>query len=68
MEKITLELIKSNKTEIQIIEDVEVLEGENYYLSLSRSLKKAQDGFNSLLTEIVDRNKKRSGGNSSEVW
>lgn len=68
METITLQLIKSNKTQIQITKDVEVLEGENYYLSLSRSLKKAQEGFNSLLTGIVDSNKKRSGGNSSEVW
>lgn len=68
MKQITLELTKSNKTEIEITEDVEVLEIKNYYLSLSRSLKKAQDGFNSFLTEIVDKNKKRSGGNSGEVW
>lgn len=57
-----------NKIKIKITEDVEILEGENYYLSLGRSLKKAQDGFNSLLTEIVDRDKKRPGGNSGEVW
>ena len=68
MKRITLRLVESNKIESEISEIVEIVKDENYYLSLSRSLKKAQDNFNSLLTEIVDKNKKRSGGNSSEVW
>jgi len=62
MESVLLQLSgpEMNKTEIR--QTVEVLKNEDYHSALSRSLKKAQDDFNTLLTNIIDENKKRHEG------
>lgn len=63
MEQITLQLSGSKvENTTKIYQSVNVAENENYYSALSRSLETAQVDFNSILTKIVDEDKKRSKG------
>jgi hypothetical protein len=62
MESIVLQLSEPNMNKTEINQIIEVSEEENYHSALGRSLKKAQDDFNSLLSNIIDEDKKRLKG------
>lgn len=62
MERIILRLSGTLANDCELTENVDVKDGENYHSALSRSLKKAQTDFNTLLTEVIEKDKRRLSG------
>lgn len=65
MEQITASISGPKVENNRIInQNIEVLENENYYSALVRSLKKIQNDSNALLTKVIEEDKKRVQGKS----